>query len=69
MKYKLEKETENGFIFVKELIGIDYDELKEELSKSLGKCAVTSTDVESEILWVKPYSNKDVYRVICLGEV
>lgn len=68
MKYRLEKETENGYVFVKELIGIYYDELKAELSKSLGNCTVTSTDVESEILWVKPHSNEDVYRVVCLGE-
>lgn len=68
MNYRVEKETENGYSFVKEITGIYYDELKAELKKTIGNCSVTSTDVDSEILWAKPYGNNDVYRIICLGE-
>lgn len=53
---------------IKEYNNADYNEVKKDLEKQLGKCSFSVTDNDSVITVVKPFCDESEYRIICIGE-
>jgi len=52
---------------IKEYNDTNYDEVKKDIEKQLGKCNFSVTDIDSVITNVKPFSDESEYRIICIG--
>ncbi|RKJ64995.1 hypothetical protein D7X33_25515 [Butyricicoccus sp. 1XD8-22] len=67
--YLLEKfESAGCFEEIKEYKKMSYEDVKKDIESMFGKCAFNSTDIESPIVWVRPWLTEDEYRLICYGE-